>query len=84
LLFLRRQPSLYVERGVKPMRIDASTRVSLALLSQLLEWRSALVAVRPETLIRGHPPGLTDDGGPRVRRKYWFKQNKASNRHRNS
>jgi putative transposase len=32
VLFLRRQLALYVERGVKPRRIDAATRVSLALL----------------------------------------------------
>src|SRR6476661_7860659 len=30
VLFLRRQLALYVERGVKPRRIDAATRVSLA------------------------------------------------------
>jgi len=32
-LFLRRQLALYLERGVKPRRIDAGTRISLALLS---------------------------------------------------
>ena len=30
VLFLRRQLALYVERGVKPRRTDAATRVSLA------------------------------------------------------
>jgi putative transposase len=30
VLFLRRQLALYVERGVKPRRIDVATRVSLA------------------------------------------------------
>jgi hypothetical protein len=30
---------LYVERGVKPRRIDAATRVGLALLSRLFSWR---------------------------------------------
>jgi putative transposase len=54
VLFLRRQLALYVERGVKPRRIDAATRVSLALLSRLFQWRSALVVVRPQTLIRWH------------------------------
>ena len=39
-------------RRVKPRRLDAATRVSLALLSRLFEWRTALVVVRPETLIR--------------------------------
>jgi putative transposase len=54
VLFLRRQLALYVERGVKPRRIDAATRVSLALPSRLFQWRSALVVVRPQTLIRWH------------------------------
>jgi hypothetical protein len=31
VLFLRRQLALYVERRVKPRRLDAATRVSLAL-----------------------------------------------------
>jgi hypothetical protein len=56
-LFLRRQLALYLERGVKPRRIDAATRVSLALLSRLFDWRDALIAVRPETLIRWHRAG---------------------------
>lgn len=58
VLFLRRQPALYVERGVKPRRIDAATRVSLALLSRLFAWRSALVVVRPQTLIRLYRAGF--------------------------
>jgi transposase InsO family protein len=58
VLFLRRQLALYVERGVKRRRIDAATRVSLALLSRLFAWRSALVVVRPQTLIRWHRAGF--------------------------
>src|SRR6476660_2666617 len=57
-LFLRRQLALYQERGVKPRRVDAATRISLALLSKLFDWRSALVVVRPETLIRWHRAGF--------------------------
>ena len=57
-LFLRRQLALYAERGAKPRRIDTATRVSLALLSKLFEWRSALVVVRPQTLLRWHRAGL--------------------------
>ncbi len=53
-LFLRRELALYQERGVKPRRVDAATRVSLALLSRMFDWRGALVVVRPETLIRWH------------------------------
>ncbi len=56
-LFLRRQLALYQERGVKPRRVDAATRVSLALLSRLFNWRDALVVVWPETLIRWHRAG---------------------------
>ena len=56
-LFLRRQLALYVERGVKPRRIDYATRIALALLSRLFNWRDALVAVRPATLIRWHRAG---------------------------
>ena len=58
MLFLRRQLALYMERGVKPRRVDAATRMSLALLSRLFEWRSALVVVRPQTLIRWHRAGF--------------------------
>jgi putative transposase len=58
VLFLRRQLALYVERGVKPRRIDAATRVSLALLSRLFAWRSARVVVRPQTLVRWHRAGF--------------------------
>jgi putative transposase len=58
VLFLRRQLALYVERGVKPRRIDAATRVSLVLLSRFFAWRSAVVVVRPQTLIRWHRAGF--------------------------
>jgi len=40
-LFLRRQLALYIERGVKPRRIDAATRISLTVLAQLFDWRDA-------------------------------------------
>ena len=42
---------------MKPRRIDATTRASLALLSQLCDWRSCLVVVRPETVLRWHRAG---------------------------
>jgi putative transposase len=57
-LFLRRQLAMYVERGVKPRRPDVATRVSLALLSKLFDWRASLIVVRPETLIRWHRAGF--------------------------
>src|ERR1700694_3843421 len=56
-LFLRRELALYIERGVKPRRVNATTRASLAFLSRLFDWRDALVVVRPETLIRWHRAG---------------------------
>ena len=56
-LFLRRQLALYKERGIKPRRIDAATRISLVVLSRLFDWREALLVVRPETLIRWHRAG---------------------------
>jgi putative transposase len=58
ILFLRRQLALYQERGVKPRRPDVATRLSLALLSRLFDWRSSLVVVRPETLVRWHRAGF--------------------------
>jgi transposase InsO family protein len=56
-LFMRRQLAMYQERRTKPRRIDTAARTSLALLSRLFDWRSALVVVRPETLIRWHRAG---------------------------
>jgi transposase InsO family protein len=57
-LFLRRQLAMYVERGVKPRRPDVASRMSLAMLSRLFDWRTSLVVVRPEALIRWHRPGF--------------------------
>ena len=42
---------------MKPRRIDAATRASLALLSRLCDWRSCLMDVRPETVVRWHRAG---------------------------
>jgi len=56
-LVLRRQLALYKERGIKPRRIDAATRASLTVLSRLCDWRSCLMIVRPETVVRWHRAG---------------------------
>src|SRR5215210_8794828 len=56
-LFLRKQLALYQERHVKPRRPDPATRVILVLLSRLLDWRSLLTVVQPDTLIRWHRQG---------------------------
>ena len=42
-LFLRRQLALYQEHKVDPRRIDPATRITLALLSRLFNWRDALI-----------------------------------------
>jgi hypothetical protein len=57
-LFLRRQLALYIERGVKPRRIDTVTRIGVTLLSRFLNWWDALVVVRPETMISLAPSGM--------------------------
>jgi hypothetical protein len=49
-LFLRRQLALYQERKVGPRRIDPATRITLAVLSRLLNWRDALIVVQPKTV----------------------------------
>lgn len=56
-LFLRRQLALFVERGVQPRRVDAATRVSLAILARLFDWRKVLVVVQPATMVRWHRAG---------------------------
>ena len=56
-LVLRRQLALFKERGVKPCRIDPATRLSLAWLSRLCDWRSCVMVVRPETMVRWHRAG---------------------------
>ena len=56
-LFRRQQLALYIERGVQPHRVEAATRISLALLARRFDWRGALVAVQPATMIRWHRAG---------------------------
>jgi len=56
-LILRRQIALFQERGIQPRRIDAATRLSLALWTRLCNWRSCLTVVRPQTVLRWHRAG---------------------------
>src|SRR5437016_3803979 len=56
-LVLRRQLARYLERGIKPRRVDYATRVRLALFSRLFDWRDAVVSVRPSTIVRWHRLG---------------------------
>jgi hypothetical protein len=56
-LVLRKQLASYVERGIKPRRVDHVTRVSLALFTRLFDWHDAVVIVRPSTIVRWHRLG---------------------------
>src|SRR5687767_6165277 len=53
-LVLRKQFAQYIEREAKPRRVDSVTRISLALLTRLFDWRNAVVIVHPKTIIRWH------------------------------
>ena len=57
-LFLRKQLTFYVERELTPRRTDNATRFTMATLTRLLNWKDALVVVKPDTLIRGHRKGF--------------------------
>jgi hypothetical protein len=56
-LALRRQLAGYLERGIRPKRVDFATRVSLALFTRFFDWRDTVVNVRPSTIIRWHRMG---------------------------
>src|SRR6266699_2626302 len=58
VLFLRKQLAFYEERETQPRRLDNSARLSLVVWSQLFHWKSALVIVKPETLIGWHRRGF--------------------------
>jgi putative transposase len=53
-LFLRKQLAFYQERQIRPRRLTDAARISLVLWSRFCDWRSALVIVKPETLIGWH------------------------------
>jgi putative transposase len=56
-LVLRKQLAQYIERGVKPRRVDSLTRISFALLTRLFDWQNAIVMARPKTTICWHRAG---------------------------
>ena len=70
-LVLRKQLAQYIERGVKPRRIDPATRISLALLTRMFDWHNAIVIVRPQTILRWHHVGW---------RLFWRSKCKAGRR----
>ena len=57
-LFLRKQLAFYVERKVKPRRLNDAARIALVMLARCIDWRRLLVVVRPETLVRWHRQGF--------------------------
>ena len=57
-LFLRKQLGLLIERKAKPCRATDTIRFTLARLSRLFDWRSALTIVKRDTLIRWHRKGF--------------------------
>jgi putative transposase len=57
-LFLRKQLAFYVERKVKPRRLNDAARIALVMLARCIDWRTVLVVVRPETLLRWHHQGF--------------------------
>jgi putative transposase len=57
-LFLRKQLAFYCERKIRPQRLDGPGRFCLAMLSRFFDWKSALVIVKPDTLISWHRRGF--------------------------
>ena len=58
VLFLRKQLAFYEEHQVQPRRLTDAAHFSLVLWSRLLDWKEALVIVKPETLIGWHRKGF--------------------------
>jgi putative transposase len=77
-LVLRKQLARYVERGIKLRRVDHATRISLALFTQLFDWRDVVVIVRPSTIVRWHRlAGGSFGAGSAGRGGHRFRQNCA-------
>jgi putative transposase len=57
-LLLRKQLAFYQERRIRPRRLTDAARFSLVLWSRFCNWKSALVVVKPETLIGWHRRGF--------------------------
>jgi hypothetical protein len=63
VLFLRKQLAFYQEHQVQPRKLTDAARFSLMLWSHLFDWRTALMIVKPETLIGCIAKGLSCFGG---------------------
>lgn len=53
-LFLRKQLAFYQEHQIRPRRLTNAARISLVFWSRFFEWKSALLIVKPATLIGWH------------------------------
>jgi transposase InsO family protein len=53
-LFLRKQLAFFQEREIPPRRLTDAARLWLVIWSHFFDWRSALVVVKPATLIGWH------------------------------
>jgi putative transposase len=53
-LFLRKQLAFYQERQIRPRRLTNAARLWLVFWSCFFSWRSALLVVKPATLIGWH------------------------------
>lgn len=53
-LFLRKQLAFYTEHQIRPRRLTNAARLSLVFWSRFFEWKSALLVVKPATLIAWH------------------------------
>jgi putative transposase len=61
-LFLRKQLALFQEREKKAARTTAPDRLILATLARFFDWRSALVIVKPDTLLGWHRTAFRRSG----------------------
>jgi hypothetical protein len=57
-LFLRKQLAFYQEHKARPQQLTEAARFTLVLWSRLFDWKSALMIVRPDTLIGWHRKGF--------------------------
>jgi hypothetical protein len=57
-LFLRKQLAYYQEHKVRPQPLSDAARFSLVVWSRWCDWKSALVIVKPDTVIGWHRKGF--------------------------
>jgi hypothetical protein len=53
-LFLRKQLAFYQEHQIRPRRLTNAARISLVFWSRFFQWKTALLIVKPATLIGWH------------------------------